>query len=77
VSSERGRGTTATLTIISTVESPRWYLVAAGLSLVAVAFMLVTGGLSSRNPGRLVWLVLAIGSAVRFAVAAYQVRSWR
>jgi signal transduction histidine kinase len=70
VSSARGTGTTATLTIISTVESPRWYLMAAALSLAAVVFMLATGGLSSRNPGRFVWLVLAIGSAVRFAARA-------
>ena len=77
LSSTSGRGTSATLTIVSRVETARWYIVAAAVSLAVVVFVLVIDGFPPRDYGRLGWLVLASAAAVRSAVAAYQVRSWR
>jgi signal transduction histidine kinase len=77
LSSTLGQGTSVTLTIVSTVETPRWYLVAAAVSLAVVVFILVIDGFPPRDYGRIGWLVVASAAAVRFAAAAYQVRSWR
>lgn len=77
LSSTPGQGTSATLTIISRVESPRWYIVAAAASLAVVGFVLVTDGFPPSDMSHAGWLVLALVTAVRSAVAVYQVRSWR
>jgi len=77
LSSSPGTGTSATLTIFSRVETARWYIVAAAISLAVVVFILVTDGFPPRGYARVGWLVLASATAVRSAVAAYQVRSWR
>ena len=77
LSSTPGTGTSATLTIVSSVETARWYIVAAAVSLAVVVFVLVIDGFPPRDYGRIGWLVVACATAVRFAVAAYQVRSWR
>ena len=77
LSSTPGTGTSVTLTIVSRVETARWYLVAAAVSLAVVVFVLVTDGFPPDDYGHVGWLVFASAAAVRFAVAAYQVRSWR
>ena len=77
LSSTPGTGTSATLTIVNTVESPRWYVVATAVSLAVVVFVLVTDGFPPRDLGHAGWLLMAAVTAVRSAVAVYQVRSWR
>jgi signal transduction histidine kinase len=77
LSSTPGQGTSVTLTIVSIVETARWYVVFAVLSLAVVVFVLVTDGFPPRDAARTAWLVIAFVTAVRSAVAAYQVRSWR
>ena len=77
LSSTPNAGTTATLTLLTRVETARWYIVAAAVSVAVVVFVLVTDGFPPRDYGHVGWLVLASAAAVRFAVAAYQVRSWR
>jgi signal transduction histidine kinase len=77
LSSTPGQGTSATLTIVSRVETPRWYIVAGAASLAVMAFVLVTDGFPPRDGAYTIWLVMALVTAVRSAVALYQVRSWR
>jgi signal transduction histidine kinase len=77
LSSTPGTGTSATLTLVTAVETARWYIVAAAVSLAVVVFVLVRDGFPPRDYGSIGWLVLASVAAVRFAAAAYQVRSWR
>ena len=77
VSSTPGGGTTATLIVVSEVETPRRYIAVAALSLAVIVFLLVLNGFPPSNPVGFLWLVLAIVTAVRSAAAAYWVRSWR
>ena len=77
LSSTPGQGTSATLTIVSIVETTRWYIVAAAVSLAVVVFVLATDGFPPSDFSHTGWLVLALVTGVRSAVAVYQVRSWR
>ena len=77
LSSTPGAGTSATLTIVSRVETARWYVVATAVSLAVVGFVLIVDGFPPRDYSRTGWLVIASVTAVRSAMAAYQVRSWR
>jgi signal transduction histidine kinase len=77
LSSTPGTGTTATLTLLTRVETPRWYIAATAVSLAVIAFILVVDGFPPRSPVKVGWLVLALVTAARSAVAVYQVRSWR
>jgi len=77
LSSTPGSGTTATLTIVSQVETPRRYIATAAVSIAAMLLMLVFKGFPPRDPIWIGWLVLAVVAAVRSGAAAYRVRSWR
>ncbi len=77
LSSTPGSGTTVTLTIVSQVETPRRYVAVAAVSLATVVLLLVFKGFPPRDPVWIMWLVIAIVTAVRSAAAAYRVRSWR
>lgn len=77
VSSTPGSGTTATLTIVTRVEAPRRYIAVAASSFGAVVLILVFKGFPPRDPVWIMWLVLALVTAVRSAAAAHRVRSWR
>jgi len=77
LASTPGQGTTATLTVVSLVETPRRYLVMTAVSLAATVYFGVVSGFPPRNPMNIGVLVLGVAAAVRYAVAAYRVRSWR
>ena len=74
-----GQGTTVSLTIVSDTATRRQYLTYLALSVAFIIILLLSNGLNRMlsRPWDIAWLVLAVIAAIRFAVAAHLVRSWR
>jgi signal transduction histidine kinase len=77
--STAGQGTTVSLMIISDAATRRRYLTYAALCAALVIVLLLSNAWNQTlgEPWDIAWLVLAVIAAVRFAVAARRVRSWR